>query len=524
VGIDDLLNQILNADLYLRRSRQDIEREKKFGIDTLHEQRTLMYKEVKKYPFAYTVYEEIGSGDKISSRPVFQSVLDNIKMKKTQAIIVKDFSRLGRGDMRDSGFLYDFIQEHNVLIITPNKIYDPNNPSDLQMIRFEMFFYREEFEMIKKRLTGSRYTYALEGKWMTGGAGIPYGYQFDPATQKLTPHLEQGKVVTDIFRWYVNEEIGLQAICSRLRRLSIKTKMNKDVWTQITVRRMLENDVYIGTVRWGQTKRVGKKVIKRPKKDHIIVPDAHAPLVDKETFEKAQIKLGNQKAAHPVRTAFSPGILAGIVTCPICGRKMMKNGGPKTYIKQSGEISVYHQSFLSCIPCSQYAKYDSVVSQILAYLESLKTLDEETLIKKFEQFSTKKETYAYIFSFDEVKKQIESLEKRRATLLDLFLSEHILPDIYQRKEQELIGQIVELKKKLEKEPEKRVETRPGIPLLKKKVDEVIMVFHLLQNDESKNELLRTIISECKLYILQKGAGRREAKFELLIRPNLEYFQ
>lgn len=80
-GIKSIIN-------YLRKSRQDMEREKKTGEDTLHEQKLLMDRVLSNYDTPYEQHTEIGSGDKIETRPVFQQIIKDIRNGKYDAIAV----------------------------------------------------------------------------------------------------------------------------------------------------------------------------------------------------------------------------------------------------------------------------------------------------------------------------------------------------------------------------------------------------------------------------------------------------
>lgn len=520
----ELPRKVNHAICYLRRSRQDEDREKKLGIDTLHEQRQLMIKELAKYDFFYEIREEIGSGDTISSREIFKSIIYDIEINKVDAICVKDFSRMGRGDFEDAGRIYKMIQKYNILIITPNKIYNPLNSSDLQQMRFEMFLYREEFELIKKRLTNARHNYAREGKWMTGGAGIPYGYQYNENTQKLKPNPNQASVVQMIFHWYTQEDIGLQAICTRLKKKGILTSTGKQDWKQVVIRRLLMNEVYIGTVRFRTTKRIDGKVVDLPQEEHIIVPNAHEPLVEIALFEKAQEKLKKQKKMHPVRTDFSPGILAGIITCPHCKRKMLKNTSSAKYKKQDGSMSYYKQEFIACIPCSLYVKYDDALNAILEYLKQLATIYELELKKEIEKqvvAENGRNDYSE-HEYINLEKQKDIIQKKRSFLLDKYLEGHIEVKIYKQKDHEFKDQlngINHLIDELLKEKEAISEASLNINDFQTKIASILDVYNHLKTNEKKNELLREVIEYAELHVIEKGRGRRPARFKLIIKPN-----
>ncbi|MGB9804939.1 recombinase family protein, partial [Desulfofundulus sp.] len=77
---------------YLRRSRQDIEREKRTGEDTLAIQKRIMAKVLDDLGIPYDQVEEIGSGDKIETRPVFQQVLADLEQGKYNAVAAKEIS------------------------------------------------------------------------------------------------------------------------------------------------------------------------------------------------------------------------------------------------------------------------------------------------------------------------------------------------------------------------------------------------------------------------------------------------
>jgi len=162
---------------YLRRSRQDIEKEKRTGEDTLATQQKIMTKVLDDLDIPYDQVSEIGSGDKIETRPVFKQVLEDLKLDKYNCIAVRELSRLGRGNYSDMGVIYDLVVSKNIYIITPYKIYNPSNSSDVRQIRFEMFMSREEFELIRQRMTSAKYNLATEGKWIVGN--LPFAYKLN---------------------------------------------------------------------------------------------------------------------------------------------------------------------------------------------------------------------------------------------------------------------------------------------------------------------------------------------------------
>src|SRR5690554_6033632 len=250
---------------YIRRSRQDIHREKKLKQDTLLEQRTLIEGYLQKHysQINSDIYPELGSGaDEIKNRPVFKQILEQLEKVKprTTAICIKEISRLGRGSAEQQGQIENILFGNQVYIITPYMIYDPLNPTHINMIKFNMFMAHFEYSQITLRMREARYTYASQGKWMTGGGGIPYGYRFDPDQQILIPDEHTAFVVQQIYDDYVNQGLGYHAICTRLINAGIRTATERINWRPTVIRRILLNPVYMGTVQFKTTvTRYGKK-------------------------------------------------------------------------------------------------------------------------------------------------------------------------------------------------------------------------------------------------------------------------
>jgi site-specific DNA recombinase len=95
-------------------------------------------------------YPEIGSGDSIELRPVFQRLLQDIEEGLFDAVLVVDWDRLGRGDMGDTDRIKKALKKSNTLVITPGKWYDLND--DDFNVDAKAFIARQEYKMIKFRL------------------------------------------------------------------------------------------------------------------------------------------------------------------------------------------------------------------------------------------------------------------------------------------------------------------------------------------------------------------------------------
>ena len=521
---DYVITSIVN---YLRRSRQDVEREKRTGEDTLTEQKNLMDRVLSALEIPYVQREEIGSGDKISTRPVFQDVIEEIKQGKYDAIAVKEISRLGRGSYTDMGLIYDLLREKRVYIITPYKTYDPNNPTDARQIRFELFLSREEFETTRERLVGARYNYAMQGKWMASKS--PYGYKVNKNTQRLEIVEEDAKIVRLIFDLYVNgvpqesgikKDVGFRAIATYLKRLGIQTPYGKNEWRYAQVSRVINNKAYVGTVEYRVRERKGNVQTTRPKNEHIVVEDAHEPIVDKKTWDKAQEKYDNRNKTDHTKLDFSPNELAGLFVCKSCGRKMVRQYSVQHYKKKDGEKSVYHKEFLWCTTSGcTFVKYQAAEESIIKTLEYMIDLDNDLLQQTLEDnlseyYSDNNDSITQ----DELRQQIKQREKELKNRLSFIFEKYeqgiYSDDDFMNRKKQIEQELEEVSKIRIDETELKQERIINIDKIKQYLDKLLNIYLTHDNKTEKNEILKEIFDTIEIEVIEKGRGRKSAKFKI----------
>ncbi len=521
----DLLPLIYNVINYLRRSRQDIEREKRTGEDTLATQKKIMTKILDEIHIPYTPAEEIGSGDKIETRPVFQQVLKDLEEEKYNAIAVKEIPRLGRGTYSDMGTIYDLLMSKRIFIITPYKIYDPQNLADARQIRFELFFAREEFEMIKERLVSAKYNLAHEGKWICGAS--PYGYRLNNNSMRLEPFEEEAQIVQLIFTFYVygmdttedkRKEVSFRAIATHLTRLGIPTPRNAKSWSYLSVKRIIENEVYIGTVKYRMRKRVGNQYFDRPAEEWIVVKNAHLPVIDPETWELAQKKLHSISKLPNTKLDFSPCELAGLIVCNHCGKRMIRQYSIQKYKrKTSPDVSIYHKEFLWCTtPGCTFVKYRQVEESLLEYLKLLSELDLKRLEETFiDLYSSQKESATSIDTSDLAAKKLEELKRRLRFVCEKYESGIYDDTMFLERKSEIQNEI----EVLEKIPKSSSESNSNqvhrdFIAFKNNISSILSAYTACNNKTLKNELLRRLIVVVILNKTGKGT------FDLVVQPKI----
>lgn len=531
IKLDQLPTSVIEVISYIRRSRQDVVRERKTNEDTLTEQRELMKDLLQRIGFTDSpIFEEIGSGDSIDNRPVFKDLLKSLEKKKpnTVAIAVKEISRLGRGSMTDMGRVYDILRSKRIFIITPFKIYDPLNQEDDMQIQFYMFISRVELQMTKRRMTEARATYASRGKWMTGGGGIPFGYEFEPKKQILIPHNENKEIVKRIFEMYANERIGYNGISNRFKKEGLPSPTNNAYWHPNTIRRILTNRVYLGEVRFKQTQTINGKKLQRDKEEHIIVPNAHEAIIDENLFNKAQEILESNRNSPHVRLEFDPCELAGLIRCNHCGKKMVRQYSVSKRAKQDGSISTYSREYMRCNDCRHHVRYRVIEQELLDILKDAVELKQDELIVKMQEYvdlTSENVNYSEeIKRLDREKNQLE-LQLKHAQKKYL-TSDLISDDEFKEIKLDLEKDIRKVEHKLKlihKETSNDKKDEWDVIKIKKNIKDILSAYSML-NKTRRNELLRGVFDEVELTVVEKGTSKKNpTRFDLKIKINPKIF-
>lgn len=273
---------------------------------------------------------EIVSGETIESRPELLRILKLIESPKIKGVLLVEVQRLGRPDLEDIGRLSKLFRYTNTLVITPQKTFDLRNEYDREAFERELMRGNEYLEYTKKIMSRGRLLSVQQGNFI--GTKPPYGYDKDIVMEgkkkchTLKINESEAEIVRMVFDMYVNKDMGRVNIAHHLNDLKVPTRTGA-LWTQDTLKTMLENDHYIGKVRWNWRKTVTvvedgeiKKV--RPKTEvgeYLVYDGKHPAIISDELFLAAREKQGKNHRAKPKTKVRNP--LAGLLFCQ-CGRAM----------------------------------------------------------------------------------------------------------------------------------------------------------------------------------------------------------
>lgn len=404
--------------MYLRKSRTDLELEALGEGETLARHKAMLEALAAKHNISMnqiTVYHELVSGDSIDERPEMQRLLSDVYANKYKAVLVVEIERLARGNTKDQGEVADAFTFSNTHIITPAKVYDPNNEFDQEYFEFGLFMSRREYKTIKRRLEAGKLQSVKEGNYILPTA--PYGYNILRISKKertLVENPEESKFVKMIFDWYTEDRKPTTWIANQLTEMGIRTRKNKERWSRSTIKDILFNAHYIGKVSWGHQEIIkekdpvtGKVVKKRRQVEANIqlYEGKHKGLISEEQFYKVRTIYGSNAPTKMDTTLKNP--LSGIMVCKDCGRRI------KYHDFGDNRSTRYNHPFR--MKCKKKSVATSIV--IDAVIDGLKAYIEDFQIK-MDSYTAEDEANRHKAALEALEGELKKQEQKKRRLFD----------------------------------------------------------------------------------------------------------
>ena len=366
---NSIKNRIWSVALYIRLSQEDSDNGmEKQESNSITSQKTLLNEFIEEQDdlIVYDTYIDDGFTGTDFNRPSFQRLLEDMRSGNINCVIVKDLSRLGRNYIEVGNYIEQVFPLFNIRFIAINDSVDSfKNPASTNTI---LVPFKNLINDEYCRDTSTKIRTSLNGKKRKGefiGAFPSYGYIKNPKDKhRLIIDESVADIIRNIFDWNANEGLGKIAICHRLNDLGIlnptghkKLELRQNynnygiqdntyAWTPSTIRNILNNEVYIGNTVQGKRRTKSYKVHKVeavPKEEWVRVENTHEPIIDKETFEKAQeMSRRDTKVSQKTKEL---SVWAGFLKCADCKRAMNK----KSSTNKSGTKYEYYI-------CSTYRK------------------------------------------------------------------------------------------------------------------------------------------------------------------------
>jgi site-specific DNA recombinase len=252
-------------------------------------------------------YVDEGKSAKDLDRPELKRMIEDIKQHKIDVVLVYRLDRITRSVM-DLYELLGIFDKYHCKFKSATEVYDTTSATGRLFITLVASMAQWERETIAERVSMGMAEKVRQGEWH--GSDPPYGYRYFPETKELLINESEASVIRDIFTKYL-DGLSDRKIAIYLNEKKVPTRKGAR-WRENRIRYILTNPIYIGTLRWG---------VRTNREQAFQVENAVPAIIDKETFEKAQMIRNSRRRFHG-RQATSDFIFSGVLRCARCGAPM----------------------------------------------------------------------------------------------------------------------------------------------------------------------------------------------------------
>ena len=420
------------AGLYIRVSTEDQAREG-FSLPE-QEKRLRTMCEYKGYEI-YKVYEERGISAKTGNhRPKFEELLQDIRDKKVNTIVVLKLDRLTRS-VADWEKILTFLEENDAYLDCANDDINTTNANGKMISRILTSVSQQEIER-----TSERTKIGLAGAIKVGHIPhkAPLGYKHED--KKLVIDYATKDVVIRIFNMY-HDGLSYKKISNILNEEQVLGKTN---WRDSTIVNLIENPIYKGDFIHG----------KRTKKP-TYYKDVVEPLVSKEYWEECQVQ---QKKNSRSYKRVENYLFLQKLKCPKCKRIL----GGKATTKKNGNVYYYYY----CNDCKINFREGEIERQIDQYMDSI--VEYDSIVNQYflpmikQKIENPKE---------ELQKELKTQKSKLDRIREAYINEVFTLNEYNEERKKVEDLINELEDKLnETEVCEKLKFTPNDILVKRDID------------------------------------------------------
>ncbi len=486
--MNKIIDQTFKVAIYLRLSKEDDDLSCSSGAksesNSISNQRKLIYDFMKLHPELelYDEYKDDGKSGSNFDRAEFQRMMKDIEAGKVNCVVVKDQSRFGRDYIDVGKYKEKIFPKLGVRFITINEGYDSLSATSSDDLAFTInsfvydFYIRDISTKIRTNLTAKK----QNGEY--AGAFVAYGYVKDSNDKsKLVVDQFAADVVRDIFRWKI-EGLSPQNIAVRLNELGIPSpaeykKMSgsnyktsfqtssKAVWSHVSVRRILKNEIYLGVMIQGKRTTPNyktKTVVTKAESEWLRVEGTHEAIISVRDFELVQELLRDD--THCRAGDVTVPVYAGRIYCGDCGatavRKTVSYAG-KRYVYYVCNANKHDKTV-----CSRHSIREDILGQVIYQTVRHQIdllLDVDKALRQFENLSWEKHKLKQLDASIEIQEEVV----RKNNTLRLGIYEDLRAGLLDRSEyeslkKELAERIAEATAAIEKLNKEKREILDGV--------------------------------------------------------------
>jgi site-specific DNA recombinase len=243
-------------------------------------------------------YDDGGYSGGSTNRPALQRLLEDIRARKIDIIVVYKVDRLTRS-LADFAKLVKLFDAHAVSFVSVTQQFNTTTSMGRLTLNVLLSFAQFQREVTSERIRDKIAASKRKGIWV--GGNVPLGYE--SRDKKLVIHEAEAQRIRLIFGRYL--ELGsIGPLLSDLRDRGIVTKIHTRAdgstvggipFTRGSLAHLLRNRCYVGEfVYRGQ-----------------VYPGEHKALLDRDLFHAVQRRLSEQRVSNATGRASSEAMLLG---------------------------------------------------------------------------------------------------------------------------------------------------------------------------------------------------------------------
>ena len=506
----NLMNNIdYKVGIYIRLSKEDEEKEKYSESESIQNQRVLLMQYIKENKLNFvSEYVDDGVSGTSFDRPGFNKMIEDIENEKINMVITKDLSRLGRDYVQTGLYTETYFPEHNVRYIA---ILD-NIDTGLDSANNDIAPFKSILNEMYAKDTSKKINSVLQSKRQQGEylGTAPYGYKKDPDNKyHLIIDEEAAEVVRTIFRKFL-EGMGTMQIADYLseKKIPIPSDYNKrnrgnktityGLWAQSTVRFILSNEIYTGTVVQGKRKKVSfksKKFVDVPEENWIRKENMHEAIISKDEFKRVLRLLEETKGSRVVQNDY---LFKGLLKCFDCKgyigiRSPDKNGNIYGRCQRYGRYG----KFDICSPHNfNYQVFEENMLQVLKEVcrqysdkKRLEEIAKNSKSKQDKEMDLKNKLKTYNLEIEKQNRKLELLYEDR-------LSEIITVESYIENANKIKSEIIDLQNRI-KEINNELNGEESKNNKNERLDKLVDEF--LNMESPTKEIIREFIERIEIH-------------------------
>lgn len=432
---------------YLRLSRDDERNGESLSIEN---QRSILSHFIQEHGWELVdTYIDDGWSGVNFDRPEFQRMMDDVRNGRINCVVVKDLSRFGRNYVQIGEYTDYLFPSVGCRFIAINDGIDTlEKENELMPIKnvLNEWYSRDQSKKVKT----AKVARAKNGYNMCAYA--PYGYIKNE--ERVPPYFIDETSAPMVRRIY-------EMRCSGMGYRTIATKLNLEqvipprdhyynligrdnprrvthTWSDITVRELLRNEVYIGNLvqfKTGSVSYKNHKQIKKAPENWIRVENTHEPIISMEQWKIAQ-ELSKKSKTYRSTKEGEISLLSGLLQCADCGMGMKFTRDYNT--RKDGHRNNNH-AYICCTysnggsgACSPHRTLESIFVNLLLRdirdkAKKIVINEEEVIaeIKRKKQADNNSEQKAIEKNLQAVRQRLNELER----LITKLYEEMVLGDI-----------------------------------------------------------------------------------------------